>query len=112
MGRRRRRKCLFVAYRPGATLSKPGKNNFELVQFLNYLSRIDCSDMDCSENSNEIFAEDVIVTTSAPVVLGIEFEPLLSQNKSVALRSGRKFTNMKQLFRQRFDPCVNKSLIK
>ncbi len=43
--------------------------------------------MHCYDISSAHAADHAVVTTTAPVALGIEFEPMLSRNKSSALRA-------------------------
>ena len=51
-------------------------------------NRVDCKGVDCpSELAPTYEADYVIVTATAPAIQNMEFSPLLSQNKSVALRS-------------------------
>ena len=48
---------------------------------------VDCTGVHCYDTETDHAADEVILTVSAPVSLSIEFEPMLSKNKSQALRS-------------------------
>jgi monoamine oxidase len=56
-----------------------------MIQFL--VIRVDCSGVHCSDLASSYNADYAIMTPTAPVTMGIEFDPILSQNKTIALRA-------------------------